>query len=63
MVNRKQIGDDMGSSPVKNVHDQEAPSSPVAPLRKRKREEPEIDIADKVIQLLSEMANPDRSRL
>jgi hypothetical protein len=53
----------MGSSPVKNVHEQEAPSSPVAPLRKRKREEPEIDIADKVIQLLLGMATSDRSRL
>ncbi|PVF95198.1 P-loop containing nucleoside triphosphate hydrolase protein [Serendipita vermifera] len=44
---RKEIANDTGSSPVKNVHDQEAPSSPPMPARKRKREEPEIDIADK----------------
>ncbi|CAG7845866.1 Chromosome transmission fidelity protein 18 [Serendipita indica DSM 11827] len=40
------VTDDTGSSPVKGSHEQEA-SSPLVASRKRKREEQEMDIADK----------------
>jgi hypothetical protein len=43
---------DGASSPIKGAHDQEPASSPVVPTRKRKREEQEVDIADRVCQLI-----------
>lgn len=47
---RKVLPADGASSPIKAAHDQDPTSSPVVPTRKRKREEQEIDIADRVRQ-------------
>jgi hypothetical protein len=54
---RRVLPDEAPSSPTKGLYDREAASSPVAPNRKRKREEPEIDIADKVSGIHGGAAN------